>query len=140
SSLFGWGFCRFAWRGGWGGGFLRCPGRSGPRGKGGGGGPAGGGGGGAARIDEALSRRSPRRYLFRTRLVQFAPLRHGCDERVLAVSAKSGGTGHLSEPRRHVEHTDGTAQRPPSSPKPAGRGRPPARDLDSLPSPARPLY
>ena len=55
----------------------------------------------AARTDEALSRRSPRRHLLRPRLVQFSPLRHGRDERVFAPPANSGRAGNLSRPRRH---------------------------------------
>ena len=44
-----------------------------------------------ARTDEALSRRPPRRHLLRPRHVQFAPLRHGRDERVPAAPGHPGG-------------------------------------------------
>ena len=73
-----------------------------------GGGLADRGGVRAARTDEALSRRSPRRHLLRPRLVQFAPLRHGRHERVFASPAHSGRTGHLSGPRRHLERAGGS--------------------------------
>ncbi len=87
---------------------------------------------GRQRSDEALPRRSAGRHLLCPRHVQFAPLRHGGDERIPALPANAAGGCALPRSRPKSGTTARNSSTAPRRGVAAGRGGEPVVDLDRL--------